>query len=58
MSYGRGIRVVCLLGNIGTKTQEAPTEEINLLKVLLLCPVALCGFHQRHPVNTYSSRSV
>lgn len=57
MCYGRGIRVVCLFGNIGIKTQEAPMEDISLLKVLLLCPAALCGFHQRHLVNTYSSRS-
>ncbi len=47
MCYGRGIRVVCLFGNIGIKTQEAPMEDISLLKVLLLCPAALRGFHQR-----------
>lgn len=31
MCYGRGIRVVCLFGNIGIKTQEAPMEDISLV---------------------------
>lgn len=28
MCYGRGIGVVCLFGNMGTKTQEASTDEL------------------------------
>jgi len=35
----------------------APTEEINFLKVLSLCPVAGNGYRQRHLVGTYSARS-
>lgn len=36
--------------------RKAPTEEINLLKVLLLYPASLRGIYQWHLVNTYSSK--